>query len=291
MGQCQSNPSSNSGTDDRPESLEIKIEDSISSNPNAPSSPKKEDTIKVLKGWATLGEEANAKMDYSTALHYFYMAMEGFKKIHGADSTFYIELEFLIATAKDELGRCAEALTLYQDVLSKQERIFGPDDERTLTTLNNTAWVLYENKRYEDSKAHYEKCLERKIRIFGENHNSTITTMNSLGNLYLDGFKNYPLAITYKTRALKSLSTFLGPQHPVTLSTIMNVAIITSCFTEDVMKARDLFKQALKGYEEQLGKGHNMTKTCAGNYKVFLEEHPKVKGARAELKKIKKDYP
>lgn len=71
----------------------------------------------------------------------------------------------------------------------------------------------------------------------------------------------------------------------------MNIAIITSCGTSDMKKARELFKRALEGYEGQLGKAHRMTKDCAGNYKVFLREHPKEKGAAKELKKLEREYP
>lgn len=219
MGQCQSTPPSGN---ERPESLEIKIIEG-SSNPNASSSPNGGDGVdcpsginptpevradrqtdiqayrsgslltrftslaispQVLKNYAHLGEAANAKMDYSSALHYFYLARDGFEKIHGVkshggdNSIEVVELEFLIASAKDELGECDEALTLYREVLKKQEKVFGLEDERTLTTLNNTGWSLYENKLYEESKEHYEKCLERKINVFGENHAKSITTMN-----------------------------------------------------------------------------------------------------------------
>ena len=66
----------------------------------------------------------------------------------------------------------------------------------------------------------------------------------------------------------------------------MNIASVRALI-EDYGKAEELYQRALEGYEAQLGKDHEDTMRCAGNYLHFL----KASWNSAGLAELKKAYP
>ncbi|GMH57950.1 hypothetical protein TrLO_g7276 [Triparma laevis f. longispina] len=95
-------------------------------------------------------------------------------------------------------------------------------------------------------------------------------TLNNLGSVY-DDLKNYEKAFEYYEKDLKGSEKTLGKNHPDTLATVMNIAIIYVSGLNDYGKAEELFERALMGYEAQLGKDNKYTKLCAKNFKLCLE--------------------
>ena len=63
----------------------------------------------------------------------------------------------------------------------------------------------------------------------------------------------------------------LGKTHPDTLDTIMNVAIVHTK-TKDFTNAEEMYKRALDGHEQSLGKEHESTKRCARNMARLYRE-------------------
>lgn len=62
----------------------------------------------------------------------------------------------------------------------------------------------------------------------------------------------------------------MGTNHPVTLITVMNIAIVYNMM-EDYGKAEGLYQRALEGREAQLGRDHEDTMRCAENHLRCLE--------------------
>ena len=86
---------------------------------------------------------------------------------------------------------------------------------------------------------------------------------------------------------MKGKEKLLGKSHPVTLMTVMNIANVYNGGLKDYGKAEELYQRALEGYEAQLGKDHEDTKTCAMNLAICFAKA----GEKSKLRKIIDKYP
>ena len=72
-----------------------------------------------------------------------------------------------------------------------------------------------------------------------------------------------------------------------TLKSVYNIAGVYSRGLKNYEKAEELYQRALEGYEAQLGRDHEDSKSCAKNLaKCFF-----LAGDRLKLKKIISKYP
>jgi hypothetical protein len=76
------------------------------------------------------------------------------------------------ATAK--AGRTAEAIELYQTVLSERIRLFGPQDSATLVTLSNLASDLRKGKQFAEAAVRYKELWQARRETLGEAHEDTL---------------------------------------------------------------------------------------------------------------------
>ena len=91
------------------------------------------------------------------------------------------------------------------------------------------------------------------------------------------------MALEYYERALKGSERITETNHPSTLGTVMNIAIVYREL-KDYGKAEELYQRALEGKEAQLGKDHESTIRCARNLRNCCEASGNSTGW-AELKK------
>ena len=76
----------------------------------------------------------------------------------------------------------------------------------------------------------------------------------------------------------------MGKNHPSTLSTVGNIAIIYEKGLEDYGKAEELYQRALEGFEAHFGKDYESTMRSAQRYLCCLKASEN-SAAIAELKK------
>ena len=63
----------------------------------------------------------------------------------------------------------------------------------------------------------------------------------------------------------------LGKTHPDTLKIITHMAVVFEVGLKDYVKAGEMYRRALDGYEKSLGKKHESTKRSAMNLALLLE--------------------
>ena len=85
-----------------------------------------------------------------------------------------------LAYAYASAGRLAEAITLYEQVLTGRIRIRGNDHPNTLTSRNNLAGAYQRSGRLDEAIQLFEQTLHDCIRVLGEAHPFTATVRENL---------------------------------------------------------------------------------------------------------------
>ena len=105
--------------------------------------------------------------------------------------------------------------------------------------------------------------------------------------VFLHDMKDYERALAYYQQALRGGEKIQWKTHPDTLRTIKNMAGVCVGF-EDFVKAEEMQRLALDGYEKSLGKDHKHTKWCAWNLAVLLAQSSK---DRRNMRELVREYP
>jgi Tetratricopeptide repeat len=90
----------------------------------------------------------------------------------------------------------------------------------------------------------------------------------------------YDEAEAMHRRALELRQTVLGKEHPGTLTSMNNLALVLESQGK-YYDASTLCQQAFSGFRKTLGEGHPTTLACSKNYTAILEEY-KLSGEEGE---------
>ena len=82
-------------------------------------------------------------------------------------------------------GQLGEVEAMYQQALRGYEKVWGPEHESTLHTINNLGVIYYTFGRLEEAEAMHQRALRGYEKTRGPEHESTFETLNNLGALYL----------------------------------------------------------------------------------------------------------
>ena len=187
-----------------------------------------------------------------------------------------------------EDGKFSAARQFDQTAAEIYTKIFGLDDHRTLTSMNNLAVVYGELGQFEKSVEMNEKLLSTRQRILGRDHPDTLISMNNLAEAYMR-LGRLKEAKELNEAALEGFQTTFGKEHPNTLRSMSNLA---HKYRGDgqVEKAAELHEKVLGARERTLGLEHpdtlvtmnNLAGTYAdcGQVTEAAELHKKVLGAQ-----------
>ena len=106
--------------------------------------------------------------------------------------------------------------------------LFGHEDYRTMTGMNNLAETYRALGRMKEAADLHEKVLEASRRTLGDEHPDTLSSMNNLAETYraLGRMKE---AADLHEKVLEARRRTLGDEHPHTLSSMNNLAVDISC--------------------------------------------------------------
>jgi CHAT domain-containing protein/Tfp pilus assembly protein PilF len=107
-------------------------------------------------------------------------------------------------------GDYAGAEKIALRVRSVRERILGPDDPQTATSVNNLAGDYARQNNYSEAEPLYKRALAIRENALGLNHPSTADTLNHLADLYQTK-GNYASAEPLYERALEFYERARGP--------------------------------------------------------------------------------
>jgi len=168
-----------------------------------------------------------------------------------------------LAYAYASAGRLAEAITLYEQVLTDRIRIRGNDHPNTLTSRNNLAGAYQRSGRLDEAIQLFEQVLTDRIRIRGNDHPNTLSSRNNLAVAY-ESAGHLAEAITLNEQALTDRTRILGNDHPNTLSSRNNLAVAYKSAGR-LTEAITLYEQLLPDSIRVLGEDHPDTLSSRNN--------------------------
>ena len=127
-----------------------------------------------------------------------------------------------LAYAYASAGRLAEAITLYEQVLTDRTRILGEDHPDTLSSRNNLAYAYASAGRLTEAITLYEQLLPDSIRVLGEDHPDTLSSRNNLAGAYQRSGR-LDEAIQLFEQTLHDCIRVLGEAHPFTATVRENL--------------------------------------------------------------------
>lgn len=174
--------------------------------------------------------------------------------------------------------RYMEAEKMFSRSVMSKEKKLGPDHPDTLRAVQNLANVYSDQEQYNQAEGLYRRALEGNEKLLGMEHPDTLRTVENLANLYSKSLSfssryldlslspvtpspstlksndvnkpSYDLAQQLLERALEGNKRKRGLDHPDTLGTMENLAIIYYR-NRHYEKAETLLKQALAGKEKR----------------------------------------
>ena len=153
-----------------------------------------------------------------------------------------------------DCGRYRESGRLFRQVWSISRRVFGRDDEMTLTSMNFSGQMLLMQGRYAEAEKMHRKELQLKRRVLGNLHPGTLSTMQFIG-IALNGREKYEEAEKIHRETLRLKQRVLGNEHPETLQSMTYLAVALNNQTQ-YAEAEKIHREALQLSEKVLGREH-----------------------------------
>lgn len=151
-------------------------------------------------------------------------------------------------------GRYAEAVPIAEEILSINEKSFGPEDTSVAGSLDILTLVYTALGDYVKAEALQKRALQIREKAFGPEHPEVAKSLNSLAEIYYN-LGDYVGAEPFCKRALEIFENALGPEHSEVAECLTNLAKIYKALG-DYVKAEPLYRRALAIKEKVLGPNH-----------------------------------
>jgi Tfp pilus assembly protein PilF len=162
-----------------------------------------------------------------------------------------------------ELAQYAESRKQLERALDLQRRVWGPENPRTLNTLNHLGRTAWHQGKYPEAETLLGQALDIERRVLGPQHAETLSCMNNLGNVYRAQGKGAQAEALY-SETLEIRRRVLGPEHPDTLISMNNLANV-DWSQGKYGQAEALYSQTLEIQRRVLGPEHPDTLLSMGN--------------------------
>jgi tetratricopeptide (TPR) repeat protein len=170
-------------------------------------------------------------------------------------------------------ARYQEAEPLYQQALSIDKQVYGPDHPEVATIFNNLAELYRNQGKYAQAEPLYQRALAISEQQLGAEHPATALSLNNLALLYENQGK-YAQAEPLYQRALAIKEQQLGPEHPDTATSLNNLAELYRDQGK-YAQAKPLLERALAISEQQLGAEHPDTAMSLNNLALLYKSQGK----------------
>ncbi|HEY3380121.1 MAG TPA: serine/threonine-protein kinase [Vicinamibacterales bacterium] len=162
-----------------------------------------------------------------------------------------------------ELAQYGESRKQLEHTLELERRIWGPEDPRTLNTVNQLGRTAWHEGKFAEAETLLRGALEIERRISGPEHPDTLSCMNNLGNVYRAQGKDSQAEAIY-SQNLEIQRRVLGPEHPDTVISMNNLANVY--WTRGKYgQAEALYSRNLEIQRRVLGPEHPDTVLSMGN--------------------------
>jgi eukaryotic-like serine/threonine-protein kinase len=235
---------------------------------------------KFMTGMFKVPDPSEAKGNSVTAREILDKASKDIDKGLEQDPTIRAELSYAMASTYLGLGLYGRAQVLLERALEIQQRELGPNDPKTMETMNALGWVVLEQGHFAEAEKMQRQVLETDRRVFGLNDKKTIAAMNDLGwTLDLEG--RFAEADKLQRECLMLARRNNGPQDRTTLVAMENLSNTLTAENSNA-EAEALFRQILDIRRRALGPDHPDTLRTMTALATTLESE----GHHAEAEKL-----
>jgi len=106
-------------------------------------------------------------------------------------------------------GKYEEAEAMYRRALEGREKVLGPEQPNTLTSVGSLGSVLERQGKYEEAEAMHRWALKGSEKVLGPEHPHTLTSVYSLAFL-LHQQREYEAASELYQRACNDTNGYLA---------------------------------------------------------------------------------
>jgi tetratricopeptide (TPR) repeat protein/transcriptional regulator with XRE-family HTH domain len=171
----------------------------------------------------------------------------------------------------------------YERALAIVERVLGPNDPRTATSLTSLAEPLWAQGELAAARSLLDRALAIRERALGSCHPDTALSLDNLGAvLWTQG--DLAAARSLFERALAIQVQVLGPDHRDTAQSLNNLGALLRAQGE-LAAARPLLERALDIHERVLGTDHPHTANALDHLGALLRDQGELAAARPLLER------
>jgi len=229
-----------------------------------------EDTLSTMNQLAESYRGAG-ELKQAEALHKETLALAEARL--GAGHMLALESKNNLALTYHADGKPKEAVPLFEEVLKYMTIAPGERHKDTLRTMNNLALAHDAAKRPDLAVPIHLKTLNLRKEVLGVDHSDTISSMSNLGEAYYS-MRDIQEALKYLKPANALAAKRLGSRHINTLTTMNALALALQADAKalqvdrnpdlakqilavfELVRAKQLFEEALKGFRARLGPNH-----------------------------------
>jgi tetratricopeptide (TPR) repeat protein len=179
-------------------------------------------------------------------------------------------------------GQYAAAESKYDEVVDLKKEVLGPDDLDTLRSMDQLAWTMRNQAKYEPAAELARKTLGKKESLFGKKAAETLTSSHIVATLLGDRGKHQNASKIHQEN-LEAREELLGSDHLDTLRSASNLSLELWELGK-FADAEDLARRTLATRSKLLGEEHPDTLEIAGTLGFILEIQSKFTEAE-ELKR------
>lgn len=234
---------------------------------------------------STLGETYLALGVWTASREQFEEAAAIRRAELGTDHRETLRSEIQVAVASIQGGRQADAESALAGLHNLCMRLFGEDDELTMSAGSNLAVVLQKQGRYDEAEPLVRRDVAWKREHFGEEDDRTLDARLSLANLHSRLGQSQEAEAAY--RKLVDIRTrTIGPDHPDTLLAAANLAVLISRDPTRTDEAAARLEDVAQRRRRVLGPEHPETLRTMGVQAAHLRRLARYREAEALIREI-----
>ena len=182
-------------------------------------------------------------------------------------------------------GKHGEADSLYREALTIRRRSLDDGHPLVIDVLGNLADNLSNMGRYAEAESLYRVVLAARQRLYPDgNHPDIAYSMHALANMF-EATGRWAEAESLDVEALALRRRLLGPDHPMTMATLNNLAIVRYRMGR-LDSAEEAFREAVRLWRASLGLTHTYTRRGMNSLGAVLSEQGKYAEAETFLRDV-----
>ena len=193
----------------------------------------------------------------------------------------------VMAQTYSNLGLYPRAHDLAQKALDARQKLFGPNDPRTLDSMTQLGDILEREGHPDQSEKWEEQALAAERRVLGDDNRQTLKTMNLLV-LSVGDQGRYPEAEKLDREQIELLSRTAGPQDEALFAARTNLAgllAVQARFAEAEKENRSLVEIG----QSRWGSDHPRTLAVMENLAMDLRQEGQLNDAERIFREILRD--